>query len=120
VGGGGAAIFRQKLLGEDGSVRRSVVVVKEPGFFSPKFGGDIFARFHAIARKLRTRTRNSQFGLLGQVFRAITNAVYMAATARNVLDTTSYKVQFVTMELQIKYLQVMIPDRTFYLEQLLM
>jgi hypothetical protein len=30
--------FRQKLLGEDGSERRSVVMVKQPGLFSPKFG----------------------------------------------------------------------------------
>jgi hypothetical protein len=31
-------VFRQKLLGEDGSVRRGVVMVKQPGLFSPKFG----------------------------------------------------------------------------------
>jgi hypothetical protein len=31
-------LFRQKLLGEDGSVRRSVVMLKQPGLFSPKFG----------------------------------------------------------------------------------
>jgi hypothetical protein len=30
--------FRQKLLGEDGSVRRGVVMVKQPGLFSTKFG----------------------------------------------------------------------------------
>jgi hypothetical protein len=30
-------VFRQKLLGE-GSVRRGVVMVKQPGLFSPKFG----------------------------------------------------------------------------------
>jgi hypothetical protein len=29
---------RQKLLGEDGSVRRGVVMVKQPVMFSPKFG----------------------------------------------------------------------------------
>jgi hypothetical protein len=29
--------------------------------------GDIFARFHAVAAKLRSRTRNSQFGLLEQI-----------------------------------------------------
>jgi hypothetical protein len=33
-----AIFFRQKLLGEDGSVRRGVVMVKQPGLFSPKFG----------------------------------------------------------------------------------
>jgi hypothetical protein len=30
--------FLQKPLGEDGSVRRGVVMVKQPGPFSPKFG----------------------------------------------------------------------------------
>ena len=31
-------VFRQKLVGEDGSVRRCVFVVKHPGLFSPKLG----------------------------------------------------------------------------------
>jgi hypothetical protein len=31
-------VFRQKLLGEDGSVRRGVVMLKQSGVFSPKFG----------------------------------------------------------------------------------
>jgi len=31
-------VFRQELLGEDGSVRRGVVMVKQPDLFSPKFG----------------------------------------------------------------------------------
>jgi hypothetical protein len=31
-------VFRQKLLGEDGSVRWGVFTVKQPGLFSPKFG----------------------------------------------------------------------------------
>src|SRR5215510_2074260 len=30
-------VFRQKLLGKDGSVRRGVVIVKQPGLFLPKF-----------------------------------------------------------------------------------
>jgi hypothetical protein len=30
-------VFRQKLLGEDGSVRRCVTIVKQSGVFSPKF-----------------------------------------------------------------------------------
>ena len=30
--------FRQKLVGEDGSVRRGVIMVKQPGLFSPKLG----------------------------------------------------------------------------------
>jgi hypothetical protein len=40
-----------------------------------KVRGDVFARFHAVAAKLRSRTRNSQFGLLGLVFRATTTTV---------------------------------------------
>jgi hypothetical protein len=31
-------VFRQKLLGENGSVRRDVVMVKQLGLFSPRFG----------------------------------------------------------------------------------
>ena len=31
-------VFRQKLVGEDGSVRRAVVMVKQPDLFSPKLG----------------------------------------------------------------------------------
>jgi hypothetical protein len=58
-------LYRQKPLDEDGSVRRGVAMVKQPGLFSPKF-----ARFHAVAAKCRTITRNSQFGLLGPVLRA--------------------------------------------------
>jgi len=30
--------FRHKLVGEDESVRRGVVMVKQPGLFSPKLG----------------------------------------------------------------------------------
>jgi hypothetical protein len=37
VGNDSDLLFRQKLLGEDGSVRRGVVV-KQPGLFSQKFG----------------------------------------------------------------------------------
>ena len=35
-----------------------------------KVEGDVFARFQAVAAKLRSRTRNSQFGLLGQILYA--------------------------------------------------
>jgi len=31
-------VFLQKLMGEDGSVRRCVVMVKQPGLFSPMLG----------------------------------------------------------------------------------
>jgi hypothetical protein len=39
-----------------------------------KVRGDIFARFHAVAAKRRSRTRNSQFDLLGPVLRATITA----------------------------------------------
>jgi hypothetical protein len=68
-------LFCQKLLGEDGSVRRGVVMVKQPGCVFAKVRGDVFARFQAVAAKLRSRTRNSQFGLLGQILCATTPAV---------------------------------------------
>jgi hypothetical protein len=40
-----------------------------------KVWGDVFARLHAVAAKRRSRTRNSQFGLLGTLLRATTTAV---------------------------------------------
>jgi hypothetical protein len=53
----------------------SVVIVKQQGLFTAKVRGEVVARFHAVAAKLRSRTRNSQFDLLGPVFRATTTAV---------------------------------------------
>jgi hypothetical protein len=38
VGDDSHVVFRQKLLREDRSVRRGVVMVKQPGLFLPKFG----------------------------------------------------------------------------------
>jgi hypothetical protein len=38
VGDDSYFVFRQKLLGEDVSVRRGVVMVKQPGLFSPSLG----------------------------------------------------------------------------------
>jgi hypothetical protein len=89
VGDDSHLVFRQKLLGEDGNLRRGVVMVKQPGTFSPKLGVDVFARLHAVAAKRSSRTQNSQFGLLGPVLRATTTAVWMAAPVRDILDTTS-------------------------------
>jgi hypothetical protein len=40
-----------------------------------KVWGDVFARFHAAATKLRSRIRNSRFGFLGPVLRATTTDV---------------------------------------------
>jgi K+-sensing histidine kinase KdpD len=55
-----------------------------------KVRGNVFARFHAVATKRRSRTRNSQFGLLGPVRCTTTTAVWMVAAVRNILDTASY------------------------------
>jgi len=38
VGADSNFVFRQKLLGEDGSMRRGFVVVKQPGLFSTYLG----------------------------------------------------------------------------------
>jgi hypothetical protein len=38
-------------------------------FVLTKARGDVFARFHAVAAKLRSRTQSSHFGLLGPVLR---------------------------------------------------
>jgi len=38
VGDNSNFVFRQKLVGEDSSVRRCVVMVTQPGLFSPKLG----------------------------------------------------------------------------------
>jgi hypothetical protein len=68
-------IFRQKLLGEEGSVRMGRCHGEAAKSVLAKFRGDVFARFHAVAAKRRSRTRNSEFGLLGSMLRATTTAV---------------------------------------------
>jgi hypothetical protein len=40
-----------------------------------KVRGDLFPNFHAVGAKRRSRTRNSQCGLLGQIVGATTTAV---------------------------------------------
>jgi hypothetical protein len=40
VGDGSHFVFCQKLLGEDGSVRLGVVMVKQPGLFSPDLSSE--------------------------------------------------------------------------------
>ena len=60
-------VFRQKLVVEDGSVRRGVVMVKQSVLFSPKLGAMSSHVFMHSPPKLRSRTQNSQFGLLGQI-----------------------------------------------------
>jgi hypothetical protein len=84
VGDDSHFVFRQKLLDEYGSVRRGVVVVKQPGLFLPKLGG---TSSHVFTQSPQN---GNQFGQLGPVLCATTTAVYMAAQVRNILDTTSY------------------------------
>jgi hypothetical protein len=59
VGDGSHFVFHQKLLSETGCCH-----LEAARFVIAKFRGDVFARFHAVAAKRRSRTRNSQFGLL--------------------------------------------------------
>jgi hypothetical protein len=63
-------MFGQKLLGEDGSETGRC-----HGEAAMSVRGDVFARFHAVAAKRRSITRNSQFGLLGPVLRDATTPV---------------------------------------------
>ena len=57
-------VFRQKLVGENGSVRRGLCHGETARFVLAKVGGDVFARFDAVAANLRGKTRNSPFSLL--------------------------------------------------------
>jgi hypothetical protein len=53
--------FLQKLLGEDGSVRRGVVMVKQPGLFSPKLGE---TSSHDFTQSLQKSQYNPEFTIL--------------------------------------------------------
>jgi len=83
-------VFRQKLVGEDGSVRRCVVIVKKPGLFSPKLGTMSSHFFTQSPQNFCSRTRNSQFGLLGQILYTQSPPVHMAAPVRKILDQPMY------------------------------
>jgi hypothetical protein len=74
VGDDSHFVFRQKLLGEEKCETRHCQG-KAARFVFAKVRGDVFARFHTVAAKRRSRTRNSQFGLMGPVLRATTTAV---------------------------------------------
>jgi hypothetical protein len=65
-------LFRQKLLGEDESCETGRCRVETARSILAKVRGEVFTRFHAVAAKRRSRTRNSQVVLLGLVFRATT------------------------------------------------
>jgi hypothetical protein len=67
-------VFRQKLLVEDGSVRQYCRSEAARSVLA-KVRNDVFARFHAVDAKRRSRTRNSHFGLLGSVLRTTTTTV---------------------------------------------
>jgi hypothetical protein len=67
-------VFRQKLLGVDGSVRRGVVLVKQPCLFSPKFGATSSHVFTQSPQNFAVEP-GIQFGPLGQVLRSTTTAV---------------------------------------------
>jgi hypothetical protein len=45
-------VFRQKLLDEDGSVRRGRCHGEAPSSVLAKVRGDVFERFHAVAAKV--------------------------------------------------------------------
>jgi hypothetical protein len=55
-------VFRQKLLGEDGSVRWSVVMVKQPSLSLPKFGATSSHVFTQSPKNVAVE-REIQFGL---------------------------------------------------------
>jgi hypothetical protein len=63
------------MLSEDGRVRRGRFHGEAAKYVLAKVRGDVLARFHAVAAKRRSITRNSQFGPLGPVLRATAIAV---------------------------------------------
>jgi hypothetical protein len=60
-------VFGQKFPGEKGSVRRCVIVMQQPVLLSPKFGGEVFSYFHAVAVEGQSSMRNWLFGLPGRI-----------------------------------------------------
>jgi hypothetical protein len=65
VGDDSHFLFRQKMLGEDGSVRRDVVMVKQPGLFSPKFTARHEPGVHI---KFSSSLKDPQYGLIYKWF----------------------------------------------------
>jgi hypothetical protein len=86
-------VFRQKLLGEDGSVRLGVVMVKQPGLFSPNFGEKSSHFFKKSPQNVVV-----EFGIHSlagwETFCATTTAVQIAAQVRNILGTLSYSYEY--------------------------
>ena len=63
MGDGSHFVFRQKLLGEDGSFHG-----KAATFVLAKVWGDVFPRFNAVATKRRSIARNSHFACWDKFF----------------------------------------------------
>jgi hypothetical protein len=57
VGNGSHFLFRQKLLREDGSVRRGFVMVEQPGLFSPQFKA---TSSHVFTQSLQKSQQNPE------------------------------------------------------------
>jgi hypothetical protein len=85
------SVFRQKLLGEDGSVRRGVVMVKLPGLFSPKFGATSLHVFTQSPQNLAVEPGIHSLVGWERYF------ALLAAPVRNILNTSSYIVIHATL-----------------------
>jgi hypothetical protein len=59
------AVSGKKFLGEKESARQCDVMMKQPVLLSPKFGGEVFTRFHAVTLKCHSSILNWLFGLPG-------------------------------------------------------
>jgi hypothetical protein len=81
-------LFRQKLLGEDGSVRRGTIMVKPSGVFSPKFGATSSHVFTQSPYIVAVETGIHSFAYLDPVLRAATtDMIYIYLFNRSWFDT---------------------------------
>jgi len=83
-------VFRQKLVGEDGSVRQGVVMVKQPGLFLPNLRA---MSSHTFMQSLQNFTAEPGIHSLAcwdKFFVHNPLGLQMAAPVRNILDRTSY------------------------------
>jgi hypothetical protein len=55
-------VFGQRFPGEEGSVRKCVVVMQQPVFVA-KVRGEVFSHFHAVTVKCYSSMWNCLFGL---------------------------------------------------------
>jgi hypothetical protein len=75
VGNDNHLVFRQKLLGKNWSVRRSIVMVKQPGLFSPKYGATSSHVFTQSTQNFALEPRIHSLACLDQCF-ALTQLMY--------------------------------------------